>query len=98
MKSLSAICVGVCLLLAVPASAQNPSAPIDYDAVRETKVVQAVRITEEITLDGRLEEPVWQLAIPAVDFYQWTPDPGQLSSEKTEVRFLYETEVRFLYD
>jgi hypothetical protein len=73
----------------VQANAPRP-APIDYDAVRATKVVKAVRISEEITIDGSLREPAWERALPATEFYQFTPNPGELSPEPTEVRFLYD--------
>ena len=63
---------------------------IDYEAVRLTKVVRAVRITEKIAVDGSLEDPAWKLALPATEFYQYQPDPGELSPERTEVRFLYD--------
>ena len=63
---------------------------IDYEAIRLTKIVTAVRIDGDITLDGRLEEPEWQLAIPATDFSQRTPRTGEPASERTEARFIYD--------
>ena len=32
----------------------------EFEAIRLQKVLTAVRITEEITLDGRFDEPAWQ--------------------------------------
>jgi hypothetical protein len=80
------------VLLGGAASGQQASStePLDYEAVRRSKVVDAVRITEGIALDGRLEEPAWQLAMPATDFIQQQPSPGQPASQQTEVRFLYD--------
>src|SRR5689334_6333156 len=54
------------LLMAAPLSAQAPStrnlvapgaaiAPGDYEAVRQAKIVTAVRITDRINVDGQLE-------------------------------------------
>jgi hypothetical protein len=87
----------VSLLIGGTAFAQQPasgvdasSTPIDYEAVRQSRVVSAVRIAEEITLDGRLEEPAWKLARPAADFIQNTPRPGEPARHQTEVRFLYD--------
>src|SRR5689334_6298444 len=82
--------VGV-LLLAFAASAfpQTPDA-IDFEAVRQTRVMNAVRITEPISLDGRLEEPAWQLATPAKDFVQRVPRLGAPASDPTEIRILYD--------
>ncbi|HVH25751.1 MAG TPA: DUF5916 domain-containing protein [Vicinamibacterales bacterium] len=92
----------VTLLSVVPSSAQTPPPggtpgpargdAIDYDAIRATKSVRAVRISEPITIDGQLEEPAWQRASPATGFYQLSPNPGELSPEPTDVRFLYDDE------
>ena len=67
---------------------QTPT--IDYEGIRQTKIVTALRINEKITVDGRLEEPAWQQALPAGDFIEQRPRTGQPASERTEVRFLYD--------
>src|SRR5689334_11851564 len=99
MKLLNAA-LALSFLTTIPGFSQTPAAvnpapltggpTINIEAVRQTKVVTALRITEEINLDGRLDEPVWQLAIPAGDFYQRLPRNGVPASEKSEVRFLYD--------
>jgi hypothetical protein len=90
------------LTIAAPVLAQTPpgnltaggggAAAIDYEAVRQEKVVTAIRITEPITLDGYLEEPGWKLAVPATDFVQWSPRNGEPATEPTEVRFLFDND------
>ena len=70
------------------ASAQ--AVEIDHDAIRATRIVTAVRVTEAITVDGRLDEPAWEQAVPATDFIQKFPRNGAPSTERTEVRFLYD--------
>jgi hypothetical protein len=67
---------------------QTPT--IDYEAVRQTKVVTALRITEEISIDGQLEEAAWKQALPAKDFIQQRPRNGEQAVEQTEVRLLYD--------
>ena len=62
----------------------------DLEAIRLTKIVTAVRTTESITLDGRLEEPAWELAIPAKDFSQRLPAFGAAPTEPTEFRVVYD--------
>ena len=71
------VCV-VCAAGAVPAQAQAPGpggsagqgepvrlAEADFEAVRLTKIVTAVRIPAGmIALDGRLDEAAWALASP----------------------------------
>ena len=53
-------------------------------------VVGAVRVSGTITLDGKLDEEVWQSAQPATDFRQSQPDEGKAATQKTEVRFAYD--------
>jgi len=65
---------------------------IDYDTAHLDKVVTAVRISDSIAVDGYLDEAAWDLAVPARDFIQWQPNPGALSVEQTEARFIYDDE------
>ena len=59
----------MCLFWTLPALGQAPTDPdpaeFDYEAGRLEKVVQAIRITEEIALDGYLDEAAWDIAPPA---------------------------------
>jgi hypothetical protein len=63
---------------------------IDHDAIRASRMVTAVKITERIMLDGVLDEPVWQQAPIASDFFQKLPRNGSPATERTEVRFAYD--------
>ena len=67
-----------------------PLGDIDYEAIRLTKVVTAVRSREKITVNGHLDEPAWKLAMPATDFITLLPRPGEPASERTDVRFVYD--------
>ncbi|MEJ2153446.1 MAG: carbohydrate binding family 9 domain-containing protein, partial [Gemmatimonadota bacterium] len=96
MKSLV---FAVCLLLSVPtighATQDDPGVSetdIDFETARLSRNVTAVRISEEIVLDGLLDEPVWDLADPATDFIQRTPRNGEPAGDRTEARFLYDDE------
>jgi hypothetical protein len=40
-------------------------------------------------IDGVLDEPLWQMAEVADEFIQFSPNPGEAPSQKTEVRVLY---------
>ncbi len=62
---------------------------VDYEAVRSTKHVRAVRTTQPIEVDGFLDEPAWATAGVASDFYQSDPVTGAPASEKTEIRILF---------
>ena len=90
----------LCLAAAGPVHAQTPAgngapevrplAESEFEAVRLTKVLTAVRIDERITLDGRFDEPAWGRAIPGSDFYQRIPITGAPATDRTEVRVLYD--------
>ena len=86
----SLLIAGTALAQQAPSGVNASSTPIDYEAVRLSRIVSAIRISEEIALDGRLEEPAWKLASPAIDFIQNTPRPGEPAQHPTEVRFLYD--------
>jgi hypothetical protein len=88
--------VCLCFLTATAGFSQVVStpgiAPIDYERARLEHVATAVRITDEIDVDGRLDESAWKLAVPATDFTQRFPTSGAPATQRTEVRFLYDDE------
>jgi hypothetical protein len=51
---------------------------------------RAVRLQEEVHLDGKLHEAVWRTAPPATDFRQNQPQEGQPATQRTEVRFAFD--------
>jgi hypothetical protein len=55
-----------------------------------TRRIRVRRITEPITIDGRLDEAAWSEAEVADDFRQQEPNEGAVASEKTEVRLLFD--------
>ena len=81
--------------LGVPLTA-TAQQEFDLDAVRSTKRVTAVRISEPITVDGVLDEPAWKLAEPAIDFYQQFPDEFGPATERGEVRFLFDNDTLYI--
>jgi hypothetical protein len=52
--------------------------------------VQARLATVPPSIDGRLDDPVWQEAVPIDAFYQREPVLGAPASERTVVRILYD--------
>jgi hypothetical protein len=54
--------------------------------------VIAIRITEPIKIDGKLDEPAWSKAQPAINFRQYRPELGKPATNPTEVRILYDNE------
>lgn len=50
---------------------------------------QPYRTNNTITLDGKLDEPEWQMAPVESEFMQEGPEAGAMATEKTEVRIMY---------
>ena len=66
--------------------------PIDTEAQTERELprMSATRTSEEIKVDGVLDEPVWQSVEPIRQLYQIQPDQGEPATEDSEVRILYD--------
>ncbi len=54
------------------------------------KIITATRTEERIKIDGKLDEPSWQLAEPSSGFIQKYPVEDTVPSESTIVRVLYD--------
>ena len=57
---------------------------------RELPRMSEHRMSEEIKVDGVLDEPVWQSVEPIRHLYQIQPDQGEPATEQSEVRILYD--------
>ena len=66
------------------------SISVDAQTERELPRMSAHRTTEEIKIDGVLDEPVWQSVQPIRQLYQIQPDQGEPATEQSEVRILYD--------
>lgn len=97
----------VCLATGLPVFPQDaadvdrvqdgaPGVEMDAETAPPRKTATAVRITDEIVIDGRLDEPAWATAFPATDFAQRSPFRGRPASEPTEVRFLYDEDNLYI--
>ena len=87
--------LGLTLGFGAPAAAQNilpmPVAPevVARDGQGGT-TVRATRLTQEIRLDGRLDEAVYQTVHPITGLIQQIPDEGAPASERTDVWVLFD--------
>src|SRR3982751_4683878 len=90
---LLALCLIGTIVFSCPAAAQNAA---DLEAIRASKRISAVRITQPIVIDGALDDAAWATAQPAGDFYQQFPDQFAPASERTEVRFLYDGDTLYI--
>lgn len=69
-------------------TSQPVTAQVSWDLYQ----VGAVETSQPPTLDGVLDEAMWQSAGVISDFVQQEPDEGAPSTERTEVRILYDAE------
>ena len=60
------------------------------------KQLDAYRVETGLKVDGVLDEPEWMLATIADGFVQTSPKPGVPSSQRTEVRILYNDAALFV--
>ena len=62
--------------------------------VNGVRSIAAERLTssETISIDGVLDESVWQRVAPATDFLQREPATGAPATERTEVRIVYDAD------
>ena len=58
--------------------------------------VVAGRRTSDITLDGRLNDPAWSTVEPATGFRQAQPKTGEPSTQRTEIRLLYDDDAIYV--
>jgi hypothetical protein len=60
--------------------------------------LQAYRPSDplQIDLDGRLEEAIWQAAVPITDFTQQEPVEGAEPSERTEIRVVFDQDNLYI--
>jgi len=76
------------VLIAATGAVAQAQAP----AEEGRRIVRAERLAagETVTLDGILDEAIWSRAVPATDFLQQDPVPGEKPTERTEVRFAFD--------
>lgn len=102
-RHLIAIGALIGLLAAPPLPAQQPDQPqapggaaTDSAHAASAPAAQAVRIGGGIRIDGRLDEATWASVPPITRFTQVTPDEGQPSTERTEVRIAYDVDAIYV--
>ena len=64
----------------------------------DTPVLRALRLGagEAVTIDGRLDEEAWRRAEPTTGFRQSEPETGTPSTERTEVRIVFNSETLYI--
>lgn len=64
----------------------------------QKKVLQAQPISQNIVIDGKLDEPSWENAATASDFIMLEPDNGKVipESKKTIIKVLYDNDALYI--
>ena len=77
--------------LAILMSAENALVCAQTEAPSsDAGAAVAARAEQAPRLDGTLDDPIWQIALPINDFRQREPLETAPATEKTEVRILYD--------
>ncbi len=80
--------LGLLLLALVPHSPPDSTGQV-YSGLRRQLAVDPPRLEETITIDGVLNEPVWQAAARLTDFSRYSPDDGRPAENTTEILVWY---------
>ena len=60
------------------------------------QITTALRLQEKITVDGHLNESIWEQAQEATEFTQIKPKPGAPASRNTVVKVLYDDQALYI--
>ncbi|MCW3788409.1 DUF5916 domain-containing protein [Plebeiibacterium sediminum] len=73
-----------------------------FGYAQNKKSVDAIKLSKPLAIDGYLNEPEYQVASPAKDFFQLQPNNGEPSFQPSEVYFFYDQNAIYvgamLYD
>ena len=81
-------------------STEDPPIPIAPDVISRGDngriVVRAVRVSEPLRIDGKLDEQVYSTIPPITDFIQTLPAEGKVSTEKTEAWVMFDDDYIYV--
>ncbi len=69
---------------------------VSAEAIPPFIKITAIKISDKIFLDGKLDEPMWKTAEPVSQFTQREPNQGTMPTEKTEVWVLYDDDALYI--
>ena len=102
LRSIRLLPLGSLLVTALSAQARDggsPGASGSHGAANHaipSPRVQAFRRVDPLTIDGKLDEPIWSTAQAATDFRQAQPNIGEPATQRTEIRILFDDEALFI--
>lgn len=72
-------------------------AQLKQKGIEDKKMISATRAENgKIHIDGKLDDPVWQIAFPDTHFTQFEPDEGEPASLKTTIRVAYDDHALYV--
>ncbi|RPJ64747.1 MAG: hypothetical protein EHM24_22145, partial [Acidobacteria bacterium] len=77
-------------------AAASPAFAQAGGAAPDVPVLRAVRASQALVVDGRLDDEAWAAAVAASGFRQRDPQEGAPATERTEVRVLYDAEAIYV--
>lgn len=71
---------------------------LSYNTFGQKKTIKAKSITENISVDGKINETTWESADIATDFIMFEPDNGRPIdlNKKTDVKILYDNDAIYI--
>nr|WP_314835988.1 DUF5916 domain-containing protein [uncultured Flavobacterium sp.] len=71
---------------------------LNFNSYAQKKSIRAKSITENIIVDGKINESIWKSADIATDFVMFEPDNGRPISQdkKTDVKILYDNDAIYI--
>ena len=69
---------------------------LTLNSVFAQREMTAVRTSDEIVIDGKLDDEAWKQSEVATDFINWQPLAGATPSNATEVRLLYDNKALYI--
>ena len=79
-----------------PAGSQQAVSTPKSQVVLAAHHMRASRATGPINIDGKLNDPAWQAAVPSSDFTQSYPKVGAKPTDSTQVRVLYDDDALYV--
>lgn len=73
-----------------------PRAQVGFNTEKIKKELSAFRTEAEIKINGELDEIDWVSAAIATDFVQNRPNPGTATTNKSEVKILYDNQAIYI--
>ena len=90
------VCLVIAVLLLAASAGRSAAQDVQTSSARAARVASATRADTPLSIDGALDEEIWQKATPLTGFVQADPLEGEEPTEQTEVRLLFDDEALYV--